>query len=310
MNIFILSSKIGGGNLFLLERFSDEHCRFHSVNIVDKPNIIPQPTRRMIPYMSLKNKYRHYGYVIMCFCFMWYILKTPIKRKMICAHVLFAMCSFILPRTKLMGVVLYLQDYELGFYRNIFIQMVLQKALRVWTSKGGIIKVTNESIHKKFKKDGVVTSVDEQAMSVLVSLAEPSTDMALYRQRVKKDYDFLMCLRNGQHKRTNLAKKIAKGLAQKNNKLVVVNFTDAEFELPDPSLVIEELDRESFLRLMCRCKTFINTSKWEGFGLPNLEAHFLGLKIISDEIPSSVYIRDVLGCNIEELNEFVLRNGL
>ncbi|EQB7359771.1 hypothetical protein ACYTKI_001776 [Escherichia albertii] len=115
-----------------------------------------------------------------------------------------------------------------------------------------------------------------------------STNFSLTGEKI---YDALMILRDGDYKNYNLT--LSEFYRLNNNGFTVALVNASRNSLPFNPLIFSNLRRDDFIKVLMMSKRFICLSKWEGLGLPNLEAYSLGLEIISTKIPSAQIIEEI-----------------
>ncbi|EEW0697022.1 glycosyltransferase family 1 protein, partial [Escherichia coli] len=129
-------------------------------------------------------------------------------------------------------------------------------------------------------------------------------------------YDALLILRDGKYKGYNNTLRLFEFLNSSGIKTCLVNQSRNSIISKYNELILNGLPRKDFLKLLCAANYFICLSEWEGLGLPNFEAISLGVKVISNPIPSALIIKDnfpsviSLNTSFNEIRELIKSSGL
>lgn len=129
-------------------------------------------------------------------------------------------------------------------------------------------------------------------------------------------YDALLILRDGIYKGYNNTLRLFEFLNSSGIKTCLVNQSRSKVTSAYHDLILDGLPRAEFLKLLCTTKYFICLSEWEGLGLPNFEAISLGVKVISNPIPSALIIKDnfpsviSLNTSFDEVRNLIKNSGL
>lgn len=115
-----------------------------------------------------------------------------------------------------------------------------------------------------------------------------------------KTIDVLGIIRDGQYKDPQKTLEVINLIERKGWNVKVINASRQQITNNN---TINNCNREQFLKLLNRTKVFICLSKWEGLGLPNLEAFVAGCEIVSTPIPSAVTLKAVMSESIVIVND-------
>ncbi|MDY4376086.1 glycosyltransferase [Pectobacterium carotovorum] len=116
----------------------------------------------------------------------------------------------------------------------------------------------------------------------------PYVDIPIVENHEKK-YDAILILRDGDYKNPVKTYEIFNNIKNFGGKVILIN---ASKRMIEEKGVMNNLNRNDFIKMLNMSNCFICLSDWEGLGLPNLEAYALGLKIISTSIPSAILLKE------------------
>ncbi|MEQ9997200.1 glycosyltransferase [Pectobacterium versatile] len=105
----------------------------------------------------------------------------------------------------------------------------------------------------------------------------------------EKKYDAILILRDGDYKNPLETYEIFNRIKNLGCRVVLIN---ASKRMIEEEGVVNNLDRNDFIKMLNMSNCFICLSAWEGLGLPNLEAYALGLNVISTSIPSAILLKE------------------
>ncbi|WP_230350756.1 hypothetical protein [Lelliottia sp. WAP21] len=104
--------------------------------------------------------------------------------------------------------------------------------------------------------------------------------------------DALLVLRDGEYKGCDETIALFESLNDAGIKTILINQSRKIVNSKHAMFIRDGLPRHEFLQYVSSTRYFICLSKWEGLGLPNLEAFCLGAKVISTPIPSSLILKE------------------
>lgn len=129
------------------------------------------------------------------------------------------------------------------------------------------------------------------------------------------DNEVVLVVRDGTYKAPERTLKTAIELSKQNVEFVAINATRKSISSIN---AIKNVSRSEFIDILLRSKIFICLSKWEGLGLPNVEAYLAGCRVISTAIPSALILKkinpnavDIIhdDCTPHEIAELAKTNG-
>lgn len=116
----------------------------------------------------------------------------------------------------------------------------------------------------------------------------------------EKTIDAVAIVRDGRYKDPEKTLQVMTALEKQNFKVCIIN---ASRSVLTGENVISNVNRSDFLNILLKSKVFICMSKWEGLGLPNLEAFIAGCDVVSTPIPSAIALNDSKLGNINLVDE-------
>lgn len=117
-----------------------------------------------------------------------------------------------------------------------------------------------------------------------------------------KVYDAIFILRDGDYKNPIKTYEIFNDFKKLGYKVILINASKRKIE---DEGVVNNLERDEFIKMLSMSKCFICLSDWEGLGLPNLEAYALGLNVISTPVPSAVLLNEFDDVHVKICDEIV-----
>ncbi|AHJ73333.1 glycosyltransferase [Kosakonia sacchari] len=105
-----------------------------------------------------------------------------------------------------------------------------------------------------------------------------------------RNHDVVAVIRDGEYKAPQKTLDVLIELAKRGWNVIAINGTRHDYQYP---FIINNLDRDEFIKILSNAKLFLCLSKWEGLGLPNLEAYVCGCDIVSTPIPSGCLLSDL-----------------
>lgn len=112
-------------------------------------------------------------------------------------------------------------------------------------------------------------------------------EIDIYADDLKKN-DLLAVVRDGSYKAPLRTTEVMN--AMHGVDCIIVNSTRGDLTGDN---VISNVDRDNFVRLLNESKIFLCLSKWEGLGLPNIEAYVAGCHVVSSPIPSAQILQKI-----------------
>lgn len=269
MNCYIVipALKISGGireALNLGDSLNENGCKTGIVSMWQNEH--PMPTSMGVTFLSgwvAKIKFALFQLPLLMFNFSQFAYtKEPNSSKFIFTHYVTLPFAFFVPRSSRFYFV---QDLEWEFVKR----PLIKKALRwfiVWFYRRGSIITANQYL---------TSSLSDLGLNVQLETPIWAQADFLCNEAQPRDIDFVMVLRNGDHKRLNLYLSFIDA-NKKNDKYRIAVITP-EDSIADAvqdavSLVLRRPSLEEMRNLYSRSKCFILLSEHEGFGLPPLEA--------------------------------------
>ncbi|QQZ29924.1 hypothetical protein HMY34_14790 [Thiothrix subterranea] len=199
-----------------------------------------------------------------------------IRSKRIATHHLTCLFNFLRPCEYN-----FVQDLELSFYPD----KLKNIGNMLWKNylKSEKIIFTNHILAKKCGYD-------------ILDIGFPfitDTEFHYYKYQ-QKNYDALIILRDGAYKAPQETLELFEKLKNKK-KIIMINNSKINNNLTNGdnnSLILGTMSRKDFLATLCKSHYYICLSKWEGLGLPIIEAYLAGLNVISTPIPSAIIINN------------------
>lgn len=102
--------------------------------------------------------------------------------------------------------------------------------------------------------------------------------------------DVVTVIRDGLYKDPVKTLSVVNELRTLNVNVIALN---ASRQVIDDVSVIKNVSRDEFIRTLMKSRLFVCLSKWEGLGLPNIEAYISGCRVVTTEIPSSLMIKEL-----------------
>lgn len=303
MKFFILSNKLGGGNI-VLSHFINNDNEVFTNHVNDKEVVFFENSNILFKYY---DKFRIFYYLFHVIYFYYKVLIANNKirtNKFSVTHCFYLILIFLIPKSKKRNVFYYAQDLDFLFY-NTFFSKYLLFCLRHFSRYGSVLS-SNPILSEKLHDYGIPNKLSIKLYNSLIESVnyKPSE----LNNGDIKIYDYLILFRNGKHKSLNESIKLSEKLAALGKKVVVVNFTNNKFSLNANIKILCILPRDKFLTLLKSCRCFVCLSSWEGFGMPLVEASNFNLEIYSTKIPAYDYLKKIGYSNIFSIENLEIKS--
>jgi hypothetical protein len=196
----------------------------------------------------------------------------------ISSHHLTALFNFIKPARFAL-----VQDIESQFYpqKLYFLGRIL------W---GNYLRSDKVIVTNKYLAERIGLSFSSSNGFAYIDFENP---LLLFGHGLSKEHsDALLILRDGAYKGYDETIALFESLNSAGIKTILINQSRKVVNSKYSMFIKDGLPRCEFLQYVNSTRYFICLSKWEGLGLPNLEAFCLGAKVISTPIPSSLILKE------------------
>lgn len=270
---------LSGGNLVSMELAKHLQARGYkvychsgfSIKLADKV-ILKKPRRGKIN--SFLNLFSFF-FISLCGLFF---------KNYIATHHLTAVFNFI-KKSKYALV----QDLEVDFYPKNYKKIGCLLWRNYIRSKNLIF--TNKYLGEK---------IDVEASKMVRGFSFVPFDFVSKGEKAESEVDALAIIRDGVYKGPQKTVTLMARLSNANLNIKLINASRQKF---NQDYVIDNINRCDFLDILNKAKVFICMSKWEGLGLPNIEAYMLGCKIVSTPIPSALLLKNISDNSVSIINE-------
>ncbi|WP_140919901.1 glycosyltransferase [Limnobaculum xujianqingii] len=138
--------------------------------------------------------------------------------------------------------------------------------------------------------------VTNQTLADLLQISTPVIGFPYIAEAFKYDrdtnskfhYDVVAIIRDGEYKNPKKTLEVMRLLYAQGVNVLAINASRQDEKF---NFIIRNQSRSEFFSLLMQSKIFICLSKWEGLGLPNLEAYVAGNYVISTAIPSALFLQ-------------------
>lgn len=285
MIIFLLSRKLGGGNL-VLQKFCERSDLVVASTVVDHENI---SFENSIELFKFRDRFRNVFYVLSAASFFIFRI-FYLRKRLTVTHNFFLLPLILLPRYFSRRVIFLAQDLDFEFFSGLT-RYVMLFSLRRFAAAGGRVETSSQLLCDRYAEWGIPSIINPRLNRALYNFCDSICDN-VNTTSVSKHYDFIFLIRNGRHKNPLRTIQYIQKATDSGYEVLVINF--GNFDLSSlECTVVGCQPRPTFLRMLQSSRAFVCLSTWEGFGLPNVEAAALGLDVFSTEIPSVTYLRDV-----------------
>jgi len=268
-----------GGNLMILKICYLLHNKGFQIKLISFFKTIDYSTHNAIQLIPRKKTI--FNTILNLIAYLMISLRLLFVRGLtVSTHHLTSIFNFIRPTD-----FSFVQDYELDFWPLPL--RWLGKLLWVNYLRSKRLIFTNSILAAKCGKQitdaGFIFDIEE------------FRDLIRSLEKSSKLYDVLFLLRHGKYKNPLGTLKLINKLAERGLHVAVVNYSSiilARIKAKENLVIWEGLTRRDFAQTMLRSRMFCCCSKWEGLGLPVIEAYLLGLKVMSTRIPSAILLSE------------------